>query len=66
MMKLLESDPLDACHIESVELSDAEEWALRMRDRGIAYRTISNDKRSLKSAFYPLCKVIASIRNTVT
>ncbi len=34
MMKLLESDPLDACHIESVELSDAEEWALRMRDRG--------------------------------
>ena len=23
-----------------------------MRDRGIAYRTISNDKRSLKAAFY--------------
>ena len=49
-MKLLESDPLGACPIESVKI--AKEWALRMRDRGIAYRTISNDKRSLKAAFY--------------
>ena len=52
LMKLLESDPLGACPIESVKMSDAKEWALRMRDRGIAYRTISNDKRSLKAAFY--------------
>ena len=52
LMKLLESDPLGACPIESVKMSDAKEWALRMRDRGIAYRTISNDRRSLKAAFY--------------
>ncbi len=52
LMKLLESDPLGACPIESVKMSDAKEWALRMRDRGIAYHTINNDKRSLKAAFY--------------
>ena len=52
LMKLLESDPLGAYPIESVKMSDAKEWALRMRDRGIAYHTISNDKRSLKAAFY--------------
>ena len=34
LMKLLESDPLGACPIESVKMSDAKEWALRMRDRG--------------------------------
>lgn len=36
LMKLLESDPLGACPIESVEISDANERNLRMGDRGIA------------------------------
>ena len=51
-MKLLESDKLGACPIDSVKPSDAKEWALRMKERGISYKTISNDKRSLKAAFY--------------
>ena len=46
LMKLLESDPLGACPIESVKMSDAKEWALRMRDRGIAYRTIRSIENS--------------------
>ena len=33
-------------------LSDAKEWALRMKEKGISDKTISNDKRSLKAAFY--------------
>ncbi len=52
LMKLLESDILGAAPIDSVKLSDAKEWALRMKARGISYKTISNDKRSLKAAFY--------------
>ncbi len=36
----------------SVKLSDVKEWALCMRDQGIAYRMISNDKCFLKVAFY--------------
>ena len=52
LMKLLEQDRLGSCRIDSVKLSDAKEWALRMAEKGIAYSTISNDKRSLKAAFY--------------
>jgi len=52
LMKLLEQDKLGSCSIDSVKLSDAKEWALRMAEKGIAYKTISNDKRSLKAAFY--------------
>jgi integrase len=33
-------------------MSDAKEWALRMAEKGVAYSTINNDKRSLKAAFY--------------
>ena len=103
-MKLLEADKLGSCPIDSVKL--AKEWAPSMKEKGLSYKTISNDKRSLKAAFYtaiqddcirknpfdfqlntvfeddtepkvppsqenrkkafyPLCKVIASIRNTV-
>ena len=51
-MKLLEADKLGSCPIDSVKLSDAKEWALRMKEKGISYKTISNDKRSLKAAFY--------------
>ncbi|MDR1464304.1 MAG: site-specific integrase [Oscillospiraceae bacterium] len=52
LMKLLEQDRLGSRSIDSVKLSDAKEWALRMAEKGIAYTTISNDKRSLKAAFY--------------
>ena len=51
-MKLLESDKLGACPIDSVKPSDAKEWAIRMKEKGMSYKTISNDKRSLKAAFY--------------
>jgi len=52
LMKILEQDKLGAAAIDSVKLSDAKEWALRMRDKGFSYKTINNDKRSLKAAFY--------------
>jgi len=52
LMRILEQDKLGAAAIESVKLSDAKEWALRMRDKGFSYKTINNDKRSLKAAFY--------------
>ncbi len=51
-MKLLEAGKLGSCPIYSVKLSDAKEWALRMKEKGISYKTINNDKRSLKAAFY--------------
>ena len=57
LMKLLEADKLGSCPIDSVKLSDAKEWALRMKEKGISYKTISNDKRSLTyhtgHIFYP-------------
>ena len=52
LMRLLESDKLGSCPIDGVRPSDAKEWALRMKERGMSYKTISNDKRSLKAAFY--------------
>jgi len=52
LMKLLEHDRLGSCSIDSVKMSDAKEWALRMAEKGVAYSTINNDKRSLKAAFY--------------
>ena len=52
LMKLLSDDKLGAASIDSVKLSDAKEWALRMQEKGIAYHTICNSKRSLKAIFY--------------
>ncbi len=51
LMRLLEEDKIGACSIENVKMSDAKEWAIRMKEKGIAYQTIKNDKRSLYSAF---------------
>lgn len=51
-MKLLSEDKLGATAIDCVKMSDAKEWALRMREKGTAFKTISNYKRSLKAAFY--------------
>lgn len=52
LMNLLEQDKLGSCSIDCVKMSDAKEWALRMKEKGLSYKTISNDKRSLKAAFY--------------
>lgn len=52
LMRILSEDRLGSCRIGNVKLSDAREWALRMREKGYAFRTISNHKRSLKAAFY--------------
>ncbi len=51
LMKILENDPLGIRSIESVKLSDAREWALRMHENGFAYKTINNYKCSLKAVF---------------
>lgn len=52
LMKLLSEDKLGAASIDSVKLSDAKEWALRMQEKGVAYNTICNSKRSLKAIFH--------------
>lgn len=52
LMNILSADPLGTKRIDSVKLSDAKEWAVRMHENGYAYKTISNYKRSLKAAFY--------------
>ena len=52
LMDILEKDPLGMRSIDSVKLSDAKEWVIRMSDNGYAYKTISNFKRSLKASFY--------------
>lgn len=52
LMGILENDPLGKRSIDSVKLSDGKEWALRMKEKGYAFKTISNYKRSLKASFY--------------
>lgn len=52
LMDALENDPLGAKSIDSVKLSDAKAWAVRMKEKGYAYSTINNYKRSLKASFY--------------
>ncbi len=51
LLKFLEEDKIGACPIENVKMSDAKELIIRMKEKGIAYQTIKNDKRSLYSAF---------------
>ena len=52
LMRLLKEDKLGARSIDTIKLSDAKEWALRMKDKGFSYNTINNYKRSLKASFY--------------
>ena len=52
LMKLLSEDKIGGASIDSVKLSDAKEWALRMQEKGVAYHTICNGKRSLNAIFY--------------
>ena len=52
LKRLLFEDAIGSQEIGGVKLSDAKEWAQRMKSKGFAYSTISNHKRSLKAAFY--------------
>lgn len=52
LIKRLKDDKLGNAQIGSVKPSDAKEWAVRQRDKGLAFVTINNDKRSLSAAFY--------------
>lgn len=52
LMGLLQDDPFGMKSIDAVKQSDAKEWAIRMSEKGFAFQTISNFKRSLKAAFY--------------
>lgn len=51
-MNLLKKDRLGSMTIDSVKLSDAKAWAIRMSENGVAYSSIRNYKRSLKASFY--------------
>lgn len=52
LMGLLREDPLGGKSIDAVKPSDAKEWAIRMKERGFSYQSISNYKRSLRAAFF--------------
>ena len=52
LLRSLREDKLGACAIESVKPSDAKEWAIRMKLKGVPYQVIKNDQRSLKAIFY--------------
>lgn len=52
LMDVLEQDKLGARSIDSIKPSDAKEWAVRMKAKGLSYKTINNYKRSLKASFY--------------
>lgn len=51
LMSLLRDDPIGMRSIDTVKQSDAKEWAIRMSEKGFAYQSISNYKRSLTAAF---------------
>ena len=51
-MNLLKKDLLGSMTIDTVKLSDAKAWAIRMSENGVAYGSIRNYKRSLKASFY--------------
>ena len=51
LMNALKNDPLGMRAIDTVKQSDAKEWAIRMSEKGYAYKTIDNYKRSLKASF---------------
>lgn len=52
LLDVLKADKLGTRAIDTVKLSDGKEWAIRMKEKGYAYKTISNYKRSLKAIFY--------------
>ena len=52
LLKIIKEDQLGGRSIDSVKMSDAKEWVLRMKENGYAFKTIKNYKRSLSAAFY--------------
>lgn len=52
LIERLKEDKLGHMQIDKIKPSDAKEWAIRMKEKGYAYQTINNNKRSLKAAFY--------------
>ena len=52
LMMILENDPIGHAYIDTIKLSDAKEWAIRMKEKGYSYQTINNHKRTLKATFY--------------
>jgi len=52
LMDILANDLLGSKSIDTVKLSDAKEWVARMDEKGYAFQTINNYKRSLKASFY--------------
>lgn len=52
LMDVLKQDKLGSRSIDSIKPSDAKEWAVRMKEKGYGFKTISNYKRSLKASFY--------------
>ena len=52
LMHALEDDLLGSMSIDRIKPSDAKEWAIRMKEKGFSFKTISNYKRSLKASFY--------------
>ena len=60
LMRILEINTIGAYSIENVRMSDAKEWALRMKGKVYSFKTISNYKRSLKAAFTPLFSMTVS------
>ena len=51
-IKRLRGDKLGNALISALKPSDAKEWALRQRDKGLAFTTVNNDRRRLTAAFY--------------
>ncbi|SHK89746.1 tyrosine-type recombinase/integrase [Hespellia stercorisuis] len=52
LMDALQDDKLGNRAIDSIKPSDAKEWAIRMKEKGFAYSSISNFKRSLTASFH--------------
>lgn len=52
LKRVLQSDKIGNMSIKRVKPSDAKAWAVRMKDRGYSYQTISNQKRFLTAIFY--------------
>ena len=52
LMDALKQDKLGSRSIDSIKPSDAKVWAVRMKEKGYGFKTISNYKRSLKASFY--------------
>lgn len=51
LIRWLSADKLGHMAIDKVRPIDAQEWVIRMKAQGRAYKTIKNDKRSLFAAF---------------